>query len=57
MRSHDLTLVEEENETLFIRVGNLSLQTRFKALRGSSKEKTQREQYLLAVSLDCDGNG
>ena len=46
------TLVEEENETPFIRVWKpFPRQTHFKALRGSPKGKAQREQYLLAVDL------
>ena len=50
----DPTSVGKENETFFIRVGK-PLPSRYllKTLRGSSKGKTQRGQYLLAVDLGC----
>ena len=51
----DPTLVGEENETPFIRVWKPLPSIRvLKTLRGSSKEKAQQGQYLLAVGLDRD---
>ena len=48
----DPTLVGEENEAFFIRVSKPLPSSRvFKTLRGSSKGKTQRGQYLLVVGL------
>ena len=48
----DLTSVEEENETPFIRVWKPFPNRRvLKILRGSSKGKVQKGQYLLAVGL------
>ena len=50
----DPTLVGEENETFFIRVWKLLPNKRVsKILRGSSKGKAQRGQYLLVVDLGC----
>ena len=40
-----------EQITLYKGVEIFPLQTHFKALRGSPKEKAQRGQYLLAVDL------
>ena len=49
----DCTSVGEENETSFIRVWKPPHSKRvLKTLRGSSKGKIQRGQYLLVVGLD-----
>ena len=40
-----------EQTTIYKGVKTFSQQTRFKALKGSTKGKAQREQYLLAVDL------
>ena len=49
----DLTLVGEENETFFIRVWKpLPSRRVLKPLRGSSKGKVQRRQYLLVMDSD-----
>ena len=46
-----------EQITLYKGVETFPWQTRFKDLRGSSKGKAQRGQYLLAVDLGRYRNG
>jgi len=52
-RSQTREVQLQENESFFIRVWKPFSSIRFlKTLRGSSKGKVQKGQYLLAVDLD-----